>query len=118
IGTRIAGFATVVEDEAAKLKEYWKQWDELQEEYLKLGVEVFGAEKFGEDGEVVKGIKREMRKEMELIDIELRARVEEVEGEVDGLSGRAMQRMKASEKELDLMTKREQTKLLQSLLQD
>ncbi|RDL37922.1 uncharacterized protein BP5553_05355 [Venustampulla echinocandica] len=120
IGNRIAHFKDVVEAEEAKLAEYWKQWDELQNEYLELGVEVFGAKPFGEDAKEVvgNGIGKGYRKEMELLDLKLKTQAEEWEEKVQELRVKTLQKMKASEKEQDALTKKEQAKLLQALLQE
>ncbi|KAH6674100.1 hypothetical protein B0J14DRAFT_31289 [Halenospora varia] len=64
IGDRLTEFNTTVETEEAKLKEYWKQWDDVQAEYVQLGIEVFGENKFPADAKEVqkkeKGSKRSL----------------------------------------------------------
>ena len=47
IGKRIELFKKSVEKEEAKLKEYWKQWEDLQEHLVQFGIEVFGPELSG-----------------------------------------------------------------------
>ncbi|KAF8865001.1 hypothetical protein BDZ45DRAFT_470698 [Acephala macrosclerotiorum] len=112
IGKRVEAFKILVEQEEAKLKQAWREWDEVQEEYIELGIDVFGAEAFGRIGEERAGYK----KEMELLDLEHNTRVEELEEEIDEIESEAVQTMKTSEKELDNATRREQARLLQALL--
>lgn len=98
IGARVAAFKSLVEKEEAKQKELWKQWDEIQNEYLELGVEVFGEKPFGEDAKLVKGKQKGYKKEMELLDLELKTRVEELEEEVSGIPVEYLKKLKKSEK--------------------
>lgn len=37
IGKRVEAFKALIEQEEAKLKQAWKEWDEVQEEYIELG---------------------------------------------------------------------------------
>ncbi|EPE34499.1 hypothetical protein GLAREA_10193 [Glarea lozoyensis ATCC 20868] len=117
MGQRTTEFGTIVEIESAKLKELWKQWDDLQNEYLEQGVEVFGPEKFGEAAELVKGKRKGFKMEMELIDGEFSTTVQELKEEIEDLSKADLQKMKSSEKELEIMIKREQAKMLASIAQ-
>ncbi|CZR60412.1 uncharacterized protein PAC_10308 [Phialocephala subalpina] len=112
IGQRVEAFKALIEQEEAKLKQAWKEWDEVQEEYIELGIDVFGAEAFSRIGEERAGYKREM----ELLDLEHNTRVEELEEEIDEIGVEAWQTMKTSEKELDNATRKEQARLLQALL--
>lgn len=60
-----------------------------------LGIEVFGAEVFGRsEEEGATGYK----KEMELLELEYDARVQEIEEEIEEIGDTAIQQMKASEK--------------------
>ena len=95
IGKRIEQFKKSVEKDETKLKGYWKQWEDLQGEFLELGMEVFGAEAFGErEKEGGKGY----RKEMEMLDLEHNAKVQELKGEVKGIAEKMLEKMKESEK--------------------
>jgi phosphopantothenoylcysteine decarboxylase len=100
IGKRVTKFKGLLKKEEAKLVDYWKQWEDLQDEYVELGIEVFGPEVFGEEAG------RETRKvgckwEMELLDREHSVRIEELEEEIVGVGVKTKQKMKASEKVSD-----------------
>ena len=101
IGKRVATFKKTIEKEEAKLKEYWKQWDEVQNGYIELGIEVFGAEVFGESAAVVKIKEKGFKREMELLNLEHRATVGELDEEIEDTSAKILQKMKASEKACD-----------------
>ncbi|KAL2073735.1 hypothetical protein VTL71DRAFT_11061 [Oculimacula yallundae] len=112
VGDRVANFKKIIENEEGKLQELWKQWDEVQNEYLELGIDVFGERAFGVDGVGERGHKREMG----LLGLEHDARVEEIEEEIESVGAEMMKKMKASEKDLDAVAKKDQARLLQSLL--
>ncbi|CAG8952230.1 hypothetical protein HYFRA_00000970 [Hymenoscyphus fraxineus] len=118
LGVRLAEYKTLVEKEEAKQNDLWNQWDELQNEYIELGAEVFGSRAFGEDANLVKGKHRGFKKEMDLLDLEFKARVEELEEEVSGISVEYQKKLKTAEKELDAQMKKEQAKLLTALLSE
>ena len=97
IGKRVTKFKDLLTKEEVKLADYWKQWEDLQDEYVELGIEVFGPEVFGEEAG------RETRKvgfkwEMELLDHEHSMRIEELEDEIVDVGVKTRQKMKASEK--------------------
>ena len=98
IGKRIVQFKKSVDKESARLEEYWKQWADLQNEYVELGVEVLGPKLF--KNHEVEGIEvdKGFRKEMELLDLEHTSRVEELTAEVDDITSKILKKMKASEK--------------------
>jgi len=98
IGKRIAQFKKVIEKDEAKLKEYWEQWEELQNDYLELGIEVFGPEPFGEDAIGVNVSEKAYKREIELVDLENNARFEEIEEEIENIGVSMRQKMKTSEK--------------------
>ena len=98
IGKRIAMFKKSVEKEEAKLKDYWKQWEEMQHEYVELGIEIFGPRAFGDDTAADKGMEKGFKKEMELLDLEHGVRAEELAEEVEDISAKILQKMKVSEK--------------------
>jgi phosphopantothenoylcysteine decarboxylase len=98
IGKRVATLKKFVEKEAAKLKEAWKHWDELQNEYIELGIEVFGPEVFGEDAAGLKIRQKGYKREMELLELEHNARVGELDEEIEEFGSKILQKMKASEK--------------------
>lgn len=139
IGDRVDTFRKLVEKEETQLSEYWKQWDEVQNEYLQLGVEVFGGNGFGEDGKGVAKARDEesgFKREMELLELEYETRFQELEEEIENIKAEFLQAMKASEKvscllfrefcdwtdlllqELDILAKKEQARLLQAIIQE
>lgn len=103
IGKRVATFKKAIEEEAAKLAEYWKQWDEVQNEYIELGVDVFGPEVFGEDAVGSKGKDHHFKAEMELLDLEHKTRVEEVDEDIEDIGVKILQKMRNSEKVRSLL---------------
>lgn len=95
VGDRVESFKKIIEKEAAKLTVLWNQWDEVQNEYLELGIDVFGREKFGIEGE---GQDKGFKKEMTLLGLEHDARVDELEEEIESVGTEMMKKMTASEK--------------------
>ncbi|CAL3967283.1 hypothetical protein PZA11_003631 [Diplocarpon coronariae] len=112
VGDRVNAFKTVIKEEEAKLNDLWKQWNDVQDEYLELGAEVFGWEASGKGEASEKGFK----KEMDLLGLEHGARVEEVEEMIEDIGPDILKKTKASEKELASTAKAEQAKLLQTML--
>jgi len=101
ISDRVDKFRILIEKEETQLSEYWKQWDEVQNEYLQLGVEVFGEKGFGEDGKgfaKARGEERGWKREMELLEVEYETRTQELDEEVGNIKVEFLQAMKASEK--------------------
>jgi phosphopantothenoylcysteine decarboxylase len=98
IGKRVATFKKFVEKEESKLKESWRHWEELQTEYIELGIEVFGPEVFGEAAAGLKIKQKDFKREMELLDFEHNARIEEFDEEIEDTGPKLLQKMKASEK--------------------
>ncbi len=98
IGKRLAAFKKLVDKEESKLKEAWKHWEELQNEYIELGVEVFGPEVFGEAASGLKASQKGFRRDMELLDLEHNARLAELDEEIEDTGPTFLQKMKASEK--------------------
>lgn len=102
IGERVEKFKNFVEKEEAQLREYWKLWDEVQNEYLELGVGVFGEKSFGEDGkafmDVQHGGSKAWKRAKELLDLEHETKVQEVEEDIGGIKEESIRAMKTSEK--------------------
>ena len=96
IGKRIELFQKSVEKDEAKLKDYWKQWEELQDDFVELGIEVFGPEVFGKAAKEAR--EKGFRREMELLDREHDARVLELTGEVEDVAEKFLEKMTESEK--------------------
>jgi len=98
IGKRMNLFKKSVEKDGAKLKEYWKQWEDLQNDFIELGLEVFGKEAFSEGMSKDKKREKGYLIEMELLDSEVNARIEEISGEVEDLTSMTLKALKTSEK--------------------
>lgn len=98
IGKRLAAFKKLADKEEGKLKESWEHWEELQTEYIELGVEVFGPEVFGGAASGLKASQKGFRREMELLDFEHNARLAEFDEEIEDTGPTFLQKMKASEK--------------------
>ncbi|KAG0645810.1 hypothetical protein D0Z07_7731, partial [Hyphodiscus hymeniophilus] len=96
IGKRIELFKKSVEREEGKLKGYWKAWEDVQDEYEELGMEVFGPEMF--ERPVKDARESGFAEEMEGLDKEHDAQVAELTSEVGGLAGEYLTKMKDSEK--------------------
>jgi phosphopantothenoylcysteine decarboxylase len=97
IGKRAMKFKDLLKKEEAKLVDYWKQWEDLQDEYVELGIEVFGPEVFGEEAGRETS-KAGFKWEMELLDCEHVVKIEELEEEIVDVGAKTRQKMKASEK--------------------
>jgi hypothetical protein len=98
IGKRVETFQRLVEKEEAKLKENWKKWDEAQNEFLELGIELFGPEVFGGDAVGVKVRDEGFKREVELFNLEHNTAIGELDEEIEDNSAKILQKMKASEK--------------------
>ena len=95
IGDRVAAFNLIIEQEETKLADLWKQWDDVQDEYRELGIDVFGREAFGIDSP---GHDKGFFKEMKLLGLEHETRVDELDEEIEGIGMDIMKKIKASEK--------------------
>ena len=98
IGTRVSNFKKVVEKENARLTDLWKQWEEIQNDYLELGVDVFGAGRFAENAAADKHIKEGFKKELEQIVKEHDVELKKIYHEVEGMRTKMLQKMVSSEK--------------------
>ncbi len=98
IGNRIGAFKKLVGEEEEKLKEYWNEWDEVQNEYIALGMEVFGPEAFGEEANSVKGKAVGFKRETELLDLEHNTRLEELSENIEDIGVQTLSKIKNSEK--------------------
>jgi phosphopantothenoylcysteine decarboxylase len=98
IGSRVAAFQETIEKEEAQLAEYWRQWDDVQNEYISLGLEVFGPEAFSEISPTRSGVNSGYKIEMELLDTEDNTRIEEMDEEIKEVRVNVQQEMEASEK--------------------
>lgn len=98
IGKKVENFKTTLTTTVADLSPLWEEWEQVQGEILKLGIEVLGAEAFEVgNGFDIKGV-RGYRKEMELLELERQTKREEFMEEVEELTEHAISKMKVSEK--------------------
>ncbi len=98
IGDRVEAFKNLVQNEEGKLKEYWNEWDEVQNEYIALGIEVFGLQSFGKEADGVKVQEAGFRREMELLDLEHNTRLEELNEDIEDIGVQIPSKVKSSEK--------------------
>ena len=95
MGQRIAEFRESIEKEKQKLEDLWKQWEDLQYEYIELALDVFGPEAFGDKQEDER--RHGYRWEMKLIDLEHRTKVNEITAEAEELRTESLERMVKTE---------------------
>ncbi|TAQ83737.1 hypothetical protein B7494_g7936 [Chlorociboria aeruginascens] len=117
IGQRVTHFKTSLEKEKTKLEDYWKRWEGIQEEILQLGVGVLGQELLQVDSRKDAEMSSGFRKDIGLLDLEHRSRVEELLEDIDGVSTETLLKIKASEKACDAAMRREQAKLLAAIIE-
>jgi len=98
IGSRVAAFKAFIEKESANLKELWEQWDEVQDEYMDLGLEVFGVEGFEDNLDPEIHLDRGYKKDKEEHDLQHSIAVEGLNEDIVNLKPTIMKRMKALEK--------------------
>ncbi|KAG4430930.1 hypothetical protein IFR05_013588 [Cadophora sp. M221] len=113
IGDRVAIVKKDTEKDEEKLVDYWKRWDDVQNEYLELGIDIFGREAFrietpGQDG----GFKKAMALEA----LEHDSRVEEVEDEIERIGTDSMKKMETCEKESAAAAKTDKRRIMEALL--
>ncbi|KAH9223731.1 hypothetical protein DL95DRAFT_440636 [Leptodontidium sp. 2 PMI_412] len=113
VGDRVAIVKKDNEKDETKLIDYWKQWDDVQNEYLELGIDIFGREAFrietpGQDGG--------FRKEMALEAVEHDSRVDEFEVEIENIGTDSVKKMEACEKESAATARKDRSRLLNALL--
>lgn len=98
IGERVTSFKKFIEKEEANLTGLWRQWEEIQDEYIELGVEVFGTKALGANTSAELGRCNGSRKEIETHDSEYATAVEELNEEIEEMGQKSLKRMKTSEK--------------------
>jgi len=98
IGERIAAFKKLVDKEDERLTDLWKQWEEVQIEYIRLGCEVLDVDVFGDLGREYRDLPGSYRRELELLNMEHKAKAEEINDEIDGIGVKIMHKMKTTEK--------------------
>ncbi|RFU28680.1 hypothetical protein B7463_g7654, partial [Scytalidium lignicola] len=116
MGKLIENFKNKIEAEKTKLNMNWKKWDEVQRELAQLGAEVFGI-----GGSAITPNKDEekgYRREMEVVNAEHSTKLAETTTEIKAIGVGAMNKMKTSEKELNVAAKKEQAKIIAAILEN
>jgi hypothetical protein len=98
IGERLALFKKSVEKDTASLSDYWIQWEEMQNDFIELGKEMFGNEAFPNEDNHDEIAKKGYSREMELLGIEYETRANELAEEIEDLRNETLQKTKTSEK--------------------
>lgn len=80
------------------MKDCWIQWEEMQNDFIGLGKEMFGNDAFPDETEENDGVKKGYRREMELLGIECETRADELAEEIEDLRNETLQKTKTSEK--------------------
>lgn len=96
IGQRLDMFKKSINKDALKLENYWREWEEIQNDFIGLGVDVFGAEAFGQ--EIGDGQLSGYGRKMDLLDLEQKQREAELLEEAEGLKGSLLKKMRVSDK--------------------
>ena len=97
MGKRIGMFQESVVKDEAKLSGYWKEWEELQDDFIELGCEVFGKDAFP-TSVVVKNLMREgFVRDMEMVTQECSKMVEDMAEHIEELGVRLLKELVASE---------------------
>lgn len=96
IGQRLEMFKKSIHKDAIKLENYWREWEEIQNDFIELGVNVFGPEAFGQ--EITDQKPGGYGRSMELLDLEHKEREAELEEEAEELKGNMLKKMRVSDK--------------------
>ncbi|RKF59226.1 hypothetical protein OnM2_061048 [Erysiphe neolycopersici] len=91
----IKKYKQIINMEQENLRNCWKQWEDIHDEYLALGIEVFGPESFDDNTAIQRN---GFKSDMELLDLQHKSKIMELEGEIEKLGSNVMQKMKKSEK--------------------
>jgi len=98
IGRRVATLKKLIEKEESRLEELWNQWDDVQNEYIRLGIEVFGPQAFGELAAEHGDMQGGYKKELELLSLEHEANVQALDQEVEEIGAKILQEWKNAER--------------------
>lgn len=100
VGDRIAEFKAVIDAEEDRLAKLWRQWEDLQGEYVKLGSEVFGAAKFAdeEDEFEFEELQSGYKHDMEIWNLEHENLVEEIKDDIENIGVRILHKLRSAEK--------------------
>ncbi|ESZ97554.1 hypothetical protein SBOR_2101 [Sclerotinia borealis F-4128] len=110
IGKQVDHFNQTIEDEEKKLEEYWKQYESLQSEFVKLAAQVFGGEAVGECDE-----DEGYRNDIKLLDTQYATQINTLLEGVNEVGDEAIKKMKASEKEIDGKTDKVRQKFMTAM---
>ncbi|KAH8821003.1 hypothetical protein F5884DRAFT_766232 [Xylogone sp. PMI_703] len=112
MGKLMENFKNKIEAEKAELAMNWKKWDEVQQELARLGSEIFGIG----DGKTTG--KEGSRHEMEAVNAEQNARLAEAAAEIKAIGVETMEKVEATEKDLNDAAKKEQAKIIAAILEN
>lgn len=94
IGKSVAQYKKFIEKETVRLEDNWEQWQNLQDEFMELGVQVLGAHGFHNEEERNKGYKYDQ----ELLDVDHNTRLNELVEEIDDITQKVSDAMRTQEK--------------------
>ena len=97
IGKKMVQFKKSVEKDKARLDDNWKQWEELQNDFIELGLEVFGNEAFGPE-QAYQEIERGYKHDMEVIAQDLKSGMKALNEEIEDITAKTMTKLKSQEK--------------------
>jgi hypothetical protein len=97
IGQRIEAFKALLIKKEAELALYWVEWEKVQAKIVQLGIEVLGVEAFGGSTGYPSETKG-YRKDMEELDLDHEAWLEEIEEEIQLVGEEYVKKMQATEK--------------------
>ncbi len=98
IGRRVAAFKKLIHKEESRLKGLWNQWDDVQNDYIRLGIEVFGPQAFGDLAAEHPNMQGGYKKDLELLSLEHEANVEALDKEAEEIGATILQEWKNAEK--------------------
>ena len=97
LGSLIKKFKDRIEKEQGRLENGWKQWDALQNDFIDLGVDIFGCDAFVEGLAEQEDRETGFKVDMEKMDRDHSERVNELADDVENVRVKTSQKMKASE---------------------
>ncbi|KAI9872094.1 MAG: hypothetical protein M1830_002078 [Pleopsidium flavum] len=119
LGKRMEDFRKLVNTKEKELKSLWKQWTAVQQEIIQLGMDVLGPHVFqgvatadGKNTAVKSRSMSEFAKEEEKLAKEFEGEKKKLEDEIKNISKEAVQKMEASEKEFDVLQRKQRRDLL------
>jgi phosphopantothenoylcysteine decarboxylase len=97
MGKRIGMFQESVAKDEAKLSGYWKEWEELQDDFIELGCEVFGKDAFPTGVAVKKLMGEGFVRDLGMVTQEHSAMVEDLAEYIEEIGDRLLKELVASE---------------------